>query len=530
MTAVTSQADYVVVGTGSAGAVIAARLSEKSSNQVVALEAGPEDKSRFAHVPAAFSKMFQPELDWNYLTSPQPGLAGREIFYPRGKMLGGSSSMNAMMWVRGYAADYDEWAQAAGKGWSFASVVEYFTRIESVECAQELDEGRSGPLRVSRQRSPRRWTADFLDAAEHLGFKRDRPNSPQPEGFTQTMVNQKSGARCSTVDAYLRPARRRRNLTVLTGAQATKVVFEGRRAVGVEYRKDGRVEIVRARKEVVVCSGAVNTPQLLMLSGIGDQKQLRSHGISVVHHLPEVGLNLADHLVSLIGFEVDSDTLFDAEKPRQLVNYLARRRGMLTSNVAEAYGFVRSRPDLELPDLEIIFGPAPFYDEGIGVASGHGIVLGPILLTPHSRGMVTLKSADPTAKPVVDPKYLSDSSGVDRAAMLEGLRIAHRIVTSEPLGLKIGRFTQPKQEKATLEETLEDALTWHAHTLYHPTSTCRMGSDGNSVVTPELRVRGVEGLRVADASVMPTIIRGHTHAPTVVIGEKAADLIRTANT
>ncbi|MFC4374251.1 GMC family oxidoreductase [Nocardia halotolerans] len=522
----TSIADYVVVGTGSSGAVLAARLTERSATSVIALEAGPEDKKQAVHIPAAFSKLFQTDLDWNYLTTPQPELGDRQIFWPRGKMLGGSSSMNAMMWVRGFAADYDAWAGAAGPDWSFAKVVEYFRRIESVEGAAEPDEGRAGPLRISHQRSARQWTDDFLTSAEHAGFKRERANLPQPEGFTQTMVTQKRGARWSTADAYLKPARKRPNLTVLTGAQATRIVFEGTRAVGVEYRRNGETHLVRAHKEVVLCGGAINSPQLLQLSGVGDREALGRQGIPVVHHLPEVGRNLTDHLISLMGFAVDSGTLFAAEKPLELLNYLARRQGMLTSNVGEAYGFVRSRPELDLPDLEIIFGPAPFYDEGIGIAPGHGIAIGPILLQPRSRGTVTLASADPMAKALVDPRYLSDPDGADRAALLAGLRIAHSIVSAEPLGSRIGRFLQPKREKPTVEETLEDALTWHSHTLYHPTSTCRMGSDAASVVTPELTVRGLDGLRVADASVMPTIIRGHTHAPAVVIGEKAADLLR----
>ncbi|WP_328394577.1 GMC family oxidoreductase [Nocardia sp. NBC_00416] len=523
-----STVDYVVVGTGSAGAVLAARLSENPANQVVALEAGPEDKNRFAHIPAAFSKLFQSDCDWGYLTTPQPALGDRRILYPRGKLLGGSSSMNAMMWVRGFAADYDEWADAAGDAWSFAEVVKYFEKIESVEGAREPDEGRTGPLRISRQRSASSWTQDFLAAVEYAGFKNERANTAQPEGFCETMVTQRRGARWSTADAYLKPARRRKNLTVVTGAQASRVLFEGTRAVGVEYRSGDRVRTVRARKEVVLCGGAINTPQLLMLSGIGDEQQLRAHDIPVLRHSREVGRNLTDHLVSLIGFGVDSGTLFDAEKPRQLLDYLIRRRGMLTSNVGEAYGFVRSRPDLELPDLEIIFGPAPFFDEGIGIAPGHAVALGPILLKPRSRGTVTL-AADPAAKVLVDPNYLSDSEGADRAAVLEGLRIAHRIANTRPLGPALGGFLQPKRELATLDETLEDALTWHSHTLYHPVGTCRMGTDSDSVVTPELKVRGVDGLRVADASVMPNIIRGHTHAPAVVIGEKAADLIAAAD-
>ncbi|WP_018180720.1 GMC family oxidoreductase [Jongsikchunia kroppenstedtii] len=521
-----SHADYVVVGTGSAGAIIAARLSERSSNQVVALEAGGADKKQEVHIPAAFSKLFQSELDWKVFTTPQPELGDRKIFYPRGKMLGGSSSMNAMMWVRGFAADYDGWAKVAGDSWSFANVVEYFKRIESVEGAQEPDEGRTGPQAVSNQRSPRGWTADFLTAVQNAGFTRERANLPQPDGFTQTMVCQKRGARASTADSYLRPAAKRSNLTVLTNAHATKVLFDGRRAVGVQYLKDGVTQTVMARKEVILSGGALNTPQLLMLSGIGDQEQLRRHGIDVMHHLPEVGRNLQDHLVCLLGYAVESGSLFAAEKPREIADYLIRRRGMLTSNVGEAYGFVRSRPDLELPDIEIIFGPAPFYDEGIGTPVGHGIGLGPILVDPRSHGTVTLASADPTTNPLVDPKYLSDSDGVDRAAMRNGLRIAHRIFSSEPLASKTGKLLQPKQEQAELADTLEDALTAYSHTLYHPTSTCRMGADEASVVTPDLKVRGVEGLRVADASVMPRIVRGHTHAPTMVIGERAADLLK----
>ncbi|WP_280437803.1 GMC family oxidoreductase [Nocardia carnea] len=523
--ALPSTVDYVVVGTGSAGAVLAARLSENPGNQVVALEAGAEDSNRFAHIPAAFSKLFGSECDWGYLTTPQPELGNRQILYPRGKLLGGSSSMNAMMWVRGFAADYDEWSAATGGTWSYADIVEYFRKIEAVEGASEPDEGRTGPLRISHQRTANPWTGKFLAAAELAGFKNERANSAQPEGFCRTMVTQKRGARWSTADAYLKPARRRPNLTVITGAHANRVVFDGTRAVGVEYRKDNRVLTVEARKEVILCGGAINTPQLLMLSGIGDERQLRAHDIPVLRHIQDVGRNMSDHLVSLIGFGVDSGTLFDAEKPRQLLDYLLRRRGLLTSNVGEAYGFVRSRPDLELPDLEIIFGPAPFFDEGIGIAPGHAVALGPILLRPRSRGTVTLAGADPAAKPLVDPKYLSDSEGADRAALLEGLRIAHRIARTAPLGSELGPFLQPKRELDTLDATLEEALTWHSHTLYHPVGTCRMGSDSGSVVAPDLKVRGVESLRVADASVMPTIIRGHTHAPAVVIGEKAAALL-----
>ncbi len=285
--------------------------------------------------------------------------------------------------------------------------------------------------------------------------------------------------------------------------------------------------VVRARREVVLCGGAVNSPQLLMLSGIGDREHLAAHGIDVVHDAPEVGQNLMDHLVVPMGFDVPHDTLFAAEKPLELLNYLIRRRGMLTSNVGEAYGFVRSRPELDLPDLELVFAPAPFFEEGLGDPyDGHAVVFGPILLKPHSRGSITLRSSDPMDKPIIDPRYLSDDAGVDRAALMSGLRMCAQIAESPAMRDVIGKIARPLGATSLDDETLEKALNTLSHTLYHPVATCRMGSDDASVVDPHLRVRGVDGLRVADASVMPAIIRGHTHAPSVLIGEKAADLVR----
>lgn len=522
-----STADFIVVGSGSAGAVVAARLSEDPSTSVVVLEAGPADKDKFIHIPAAFSKLFRSEVDWNYDTAPQPGLAGRRIYYPRGKMLGGSSSINAMMWVRGFAADYDEWASHAGQAWAFDNVVKYLRRIESIEGASGPDEGTDGPMAISRQRSPRPLTAAFLKAAAETGHRVERANLAEPQGFSQTMVNQKRGARWSTADGYLKPARKRSNLTVLTGAHATRVIFDGDRATGVEYLTDGVRHIVQARREIVLSGGAINTPQLLMLSGIGAADELTAHGIAVQHNLPEVGKNLLDHLVALIAFDANQDTLFAAEKIPQLVSYLARRRGMLTSNVAEAYGFVRSRPDLDLPDLELLFGPAPFIGEGLAEPTRHGAAIGTILVKPRSTGEVRLASADPMAAPIVDPRYLSDAGGVDRAAILSGLRTCLAIAAAPALKRHLGGYMQPAVSGSTPdEEVIVQALEQHAHTLYHPVGTCRMGTDEASVVDPELNVRGVQGLRIADASVMPTIIRGHTHAPSVVIGEMAADFIR----
>jgi choline dehydrogenase len=522
-------ADYVVVGTGSAGSVVAARLSADERNQVLILEAGPKDKDRRIHMPVTWLQLFRSKFDWDYLTEPQPELNGRRIYWPRGKTLGGSSSTNAMMWVRGFAADYDEWARHAGHEWAFSRVVEYFTRIEKLEGACEPDEGSVGPLYISQQRSPRRSTAAWLAAARQSGYVIERPNRPEPQGFSQFVVTQRCGARWSAADAYLRPALCRKNLTLMTDATVTRVIVNGGRAVGVEFQKNGRRRFVRARREVVLCAGAVGSPQLLMLSGIGDGEQLRAHGIEVVHHCPQVGENLQDHLAAVLGFQADGDTLFAAGKPMQIANYLIRRRGMLTSPAGEAYGFVRSHPHLSLPDLELFFGPGPFFDEGLVEPPGHAFTFGPILVKPRSRGRITLRSNDPTAKPIIDPRYLSDSDGTDRAAMMEGLRVCAEIAGAPPLKELLGPLLRPLGATEICEETLESALNDEARTFYHPVGTCRMGTDPASVVTPRLQVRGVHGLRVADASVMPTIIRGHTHAPTMVIGAKAADLIADAH-
>jgi len=508
-------ADYIVVGTGSAGAVVANRLSEAAGVQVTVLEAGPQDKDRFIHIPAGFPRLFRTEVDWNYVTEPQKELDGRAIYWPRGKRVGGSSSMNAMMWVRGFAADYDEWGEHAGESWSFARIAKYFHRIEQ------------GRLVISEQRSPRSSTAAWLTAVRECGYDVESPNCDAPEGFCETVVTQRRGARWSAADAYLKPVLRRPNLTLQTEATATRVLFDGRRAVGVEFSQLGQRRVVRARREVVLAGGAVNSPQLLMLSGVGDREQLGKHGIDVVADVPEVGQNLMDHLAVPIGFDVSDDSLLGAEKPVELLNYLIRRRGMLTSNVGEAYGFVRSRPELDVPDLELLFAPAPFFDEGIADPyDRHAVVMGPILVKPRSRGTITLRSADPLDKAVIDPQYLSDDAGADRAALMSGLQMSATIARSPAMSSLLGKIVRPVGATTLDDETFETAINACSQTLYHPVGTCRMGSDDASVVDPQLRVRGVDGLRVADASVMPAIVRGHTHAPSVLIGEKASDLIR----
>ncbi len=540
-------ADYIVVGAGSSGAAVAARLSEDPRVQVLLLEAGGPDTALELHVPAAFSKLFRGAYDWGYDTVPQPALENRTVFWPRGKTLGGSSSLNAMMWVRGFAADYDEWAETAGPRWSWDALAPYFVRVERTETPAHATQGAAGPQSVEHQRDPRPHTAAFLAAAREAGHPVTPANLPEGQGFSQTMVSQRRGARASTADAYLKPARGRPNLRVLTNAFVRRVTFApddggNARATGVYVEIAGIPRHALARREVILSGGTINTPQLLMLSGIGPAAHLAEHGIRLRVDAPGVGSDLQDHLVAGLAPTAAGGTLFGAEKPLQLAAYLARRRGMLTSNVAEAYGFIRTevadrvaqaapaRAASGLPDIEVIFASAPYVGEGLVPLPAEGLTVGAILLRPRSRGTIRLASADPAAKPLIDPRYLSDPDGLDEATMLAGLAACEELIATTALSaLTTGTWVQPAGgESMTPAERDRLSLIRYSHTLYHPVGTARMGTDAASVVDPELRVRGVSGLRVADASVMPTLIRGHTNAPAIVIGEVAADLIREA--
>jgi choline dehydrogenase len=494
--------DYVVVGAGTAGCVLANRLTEDGTRTVTLLEAGGADARMEIKIPAAFSKLFKSDVDWNYETAPQEHMGGRTIYWPRGKVLGGSSSMNAMMVVPGVRADYDGWAALGAAGWSWDDVEPYLRRADAVLPPVDL-------------RDPSPLSRAFVAAAADAGVE-----------ATLTRVWQRRGRRWSAADGYLRPALKRRNLELVTGAHATRVVVDDVHATGVAYRTGGEERVAQAEREVVLCGGTVNSPQLLLLSGIGPAVHLRKHGLDVRVDLPGVGRNLQDHLAA--GIWVASRrpiTLLVAESKPNVARWVLARRGMLTSNVAEAYAFVATRAELAAPDLELIFAPVMFVEGGLEPPPEHGITIGCIALQPRSRGVVELGSPDPLEAPVIQPNYLSDPD--DLRVLLHGVHLARLIAAAPPLATWLGDELPPGRDAHTDDE-IAALIREKAHTLYHPVGTCRMGSDELAVVDPELRVRGVRGLRVVDASVMPAVIRGHTNAPTLMIAEKAADLIRGA--
>ncbi|MGV9381717.1 GMC family oxidoreductase [Nonomuraea sp. NPDC003707] len=507
--------DYVIVGAGSAGCVLANRLSADPGVTVALVEAGGQDDKLEIRMPAGFAKLFKTDYDWNYTTAKQGEMSGRELYWPRGRVIGGSSSLNAQMWVRGCERDYDQWGVP---GWSYGEVLPYFTRAEHRVGSNEGGVyGTSGPLYISELRSPNVTTAAFLKACEELGLTRLKElNGPSNEGYSPTPVTQNRGRRWSSADAYLRPAKGRPNLHVITGATVDRVVFEGRRAIGIEHSGGAQV---RAKGEVILSAGAIGSPYLLMRSGVGAPDELRDAGVTVVHELPEVGKNLQDHLSSGVYVECKQPvTLTKAESISNLLRYIVLRSGMLTTNVGEAVAFIRTSAEEPAPDIELIFAPGPFVDHGLTPPTGHGLTVGVVLLQPESRGRVGLNGRDV----VIDPGYLSAEADVKR--LVAGLKTAKQVFATAAMKPWAGGPMAPYWAPESDEE-LARWVRERGETLYHPVGTCRMGTDDASVVDPFLRVRGVEGLRVVDVSVMPTLNRGHTHAPAIMIGEKAADLI-----
>ncbi|RNL85706.1 GMC family oxidoreductase [Halostreptopolyspora alba] len=511
--------DYVIVGAGSAGCVLAARLSEDPEARVAVVEAGGPDNAEEILVPAALARQFKGEFDWDLDSEPEPGLGGRRAYLPRGRTLGGSSSMNAMIYVRGHPADYDAWAADGASGWSHADVLPYFLRAEDNERGAGDHHGVGGPLTVSDGRSNHPLASAFLDAAEQAGYRRNADfNGDTQEGMGRYQLTQRGGLRCSAAVAYLHPAMERPNLTVLPWTRALRVRCEGGRANAVEVTRYGEVEVLTAEREVILAAGAYESPKLLMLSGIGPADQLRDLDIDVLADLP-VGEGLQDHCMAPLNWRTDTESLMAAASNPDSVTLLeSEGRGPLTSNIAEAGGFAHSRPGLPAPDLQFHMTPTLYHQEGLGATVDHGFAIGPCVLAPTSRGRVTLRSSIPGAAPRVLHNYLATEE--DRAALVSGVRIALDIAGREAMAaVTTGPFDLPESDSQT------DILGWaaaRAMTLYHPTSTCGIGS----VVDPDLRVRGIAGLRVADASVFPSVPRGNTNAPTIMAGEKAADLIR----
>ncbi|MFI7468018.1 GMC family oxidoreductase [Nonomuraea sp. NPDC049646] len=509
------QYDYVIVGAGSAGCVLANRLSADPSVSVALVEAGGHDDKLEIRMPAGFAKLFKTDYDWNFTTAKQGEMSGRELYWPRGRVIGGSSSLNAQMWVRGCQEDYDQWGVP---GWTYEEVLPYFTRAEQrVGSNHGGVYGTSGPLYVSELRSPNVTTAAFLRACEELGLTRlAELNGRSNEGYCPTPVTQNRGRRWSAADAYLRPAAARPNLTVLTGATVDRVVFEGNRAVGIEHSGG---TLVRAAKEVVLSAGTIGSPYLLMRSGVGAADELRDAGVPLVRELPEVGKNLQDHLASGVYVECKEPvTLTKAESLVNLLRYIVLRSGMLTTNVGEAVAFVRTSAEEPAPDIELVFAPGPFVDHGLTPPTGHGLTVGVVLLQPESRGRVGLSGRDV----LIDPGYLSAEADVKR--LVAGLKTAKQVFATSAMKRYAGGPMAPYWGPESDEE-LAQWVRERGETLYHPVGTCRMGVDEGSVVDPSLRVRGLDGLRVVDVSVMPTLNRGHTHAPAIMIGEKGSELI-----
>ncbi|WP_101924901.1 MULTISPECIES: GMC family oxidoreductase [Luteimonas] len=522
--------DYVIVGAGSAGCVLAHRLSEDPDVRVLLLEAGPRDRHPFIHMPAGLAKLVRRrDINWNYDTAPEPQLDNRTLWWPRGKVLGGSSSINAMCYTRGVPRDYDDWATAGATGWGWQDVLPYFKRSEGNTRGGDALHGADGPLTVSDLRHVNPLSQRFVEAGRQAGFAvNDDFNGPDQLGVGLYQVTQRDGARCSAAVAYLDPARPRPNLTVQTGALASRVTFEHGRATGVVYATARGAFHQPATREVLLCGGAINSPQLLLLSGIGAADDLRRQRIGVVHDLPGVGRNLQDHLdictLRQSTQRISYDRVSDAAVAWRY--YLQGRRGPGTSNLAEAGGFVRSPLATDArADIQFHFVPALLDDHGRRRLPGDGYTLHACFLRPHSRGRITLVSNRVSDAPRIEANYLGDDAGIDFARMVECARLSRDVLAQPAFDDVRGAAIQPEADNLSPQE-IARFVRARAESVYHPAGSCRMGTDALSVVDPQLRVHGVEGLRVVDASVMPALPGGNTNAPVTMIAERAADLIR----
>ena len=522
--------DYVIVGAGSAGCVLANRLSADGKNSVLLLEAGPKDTNIWIHVPLGYGKLFKEKtVNWMYQTEPEPELGGRQVFQPRGKVLGGSSSINGLLYVRGQHEDYDRWRQRGNSGWGYDDVLPYFKKAENQQRGGDKYHGVGGPLPVSDLGHPDPLSAAFIEAAAETGL----PVNPDFNGATQEgagffQTTTQRGRRASTAYSYLRPAGNRSNLHVETSALAQRILFEGRRARAVEYRQGGVLRTASARKEILVSGGAYNSPQLLQLSGVGPAELLKQYGIDVVLDAPGVGNDLQDHLqVRLVMHCAQRITLNDIlnHPVRRILagaRYAAFRKGPLTIAAGTSGAFFKTNPRLASPDVQIHFLPFSTDKMGEKLHSFSGFSASVCQLRPESRGSLRIKSADPAAPPEIRINYLATET--DRTAFVEGIKILRRILAAPALKPYVVGEVEPGP-KVTSDEDILNFCRQRGSTVYHPTSTCRMGNDPLAVVDQRLRVRGIEGLRVVDASVMPDLMSGNTNAPTIMIAEKASDMI-----
>lgn len=531
----TEEYDYIIVGAGSAGCVLANRLSEDTSKSVLLLEAGPEDSSMWMKIPAGTTKVFGPStVNWGYFTEPEPHLRNRKIYWPRGRTLGGSSSINGMVYLRGHPEDYDQWERLGNPGWGWKDVVPYFKRSEDQQRGESEHHGVGGGLTVSDLTIDDKAGRLFIEAARNTGLPlREDFNDGIQEGVGRAQVTVKDGRRSSTSVAFLHPVRRRANLRVEVEALAEKIVFDGRRATGIRYLQKGVQKIAKARLEVVLAGGVINSPQLLMVSGVGPADQLQAHGIDVVHDLPGVGQNLQDHLYVYYVAKCEKEISLNHELSGpnlylHALRYFVNRSGYLNIGVVQATAFPRVTPEATRPNVEVSFRPMSLNISKKGTIALDkfpGINASCSLLRPNARGQIRLASANPRDYPLIQANYLSDDD--DLRVMREGLRWIRKTFETEPLSRFVKAEHAPGNSVQTDAEW-EDFIRDHAQSVYHPVGTCAMGNDRMAVVDHELRVRGIDGLRVADASVMPRITSSNTNAPAIMIGEKGAAMIRAA--